>query len=116
MRALVSSTTSPHAELADVPDPHPDRNQALVEVKAFSLNRGETKRLASMKPGSVTGWDVAGTVRKPAADGSGPPQGARVVGLVRLGAWAELAAVNTDVLAELPLTHLREDFGLRMLS
>lgn len=102
MRALVSSTTSPHAELADVPDPHPDRNQALVEVKAFSLNRGETKRLASMEPGSVTGWDVAGIVREAAADGSGPPRGARVVGLVRLGAWAELAAVSTDVLAELP--------------
>jgi NADPH:quinone reductase len=102
MRALVSCTTSPHAELADVPDPHPDRNQALVEVKAFSLNRGETKRLASMEPGSVTGWDVAGIVREAAADGSGPPQGARVVGLVRLGAWAELAAVSTDVLAELP--------------
>ncbi len=29
----------------------------------------ETKRLASMKPGSVTGWDVAGVVRAPAADG-----------------------------------------------
>ncbi len=102
MRALVSCATFPHAELADVPDPHPDRNQALVEVKAFSLNRGETKRLASMEPGSVTGWDVAGIVREAAADGSGPPQGARVVGLVRLGAWAELAAVSTDVLAELP--------------
>jgi len=53
LRALVSSTTSLHAELVDAPDPHPDRNQALVEVKAFSLNRGETKRLASMKPGSA---------------------------------------------------------------
>jgi NADPH:quinone reductase len=50
-----------------------------------------------MEPGSVTGWDVAGIVREATADGSGPPQGARVVGLVRLGAWAELAAVSTDV-------------------
>jgi len=45
---------------------------------------------------------VAGVVRAPAADGSGPPAGARVVGLVPAGAWAELAAVSTDVLSELP--------------
>jgi NADPH:quinone reductase-like Zn-dependent oxidoreductase len=50
----------------------------------------------------VTGWDVAGVVREPAADGSGPALGARVVGLVNPGAWAELAAVSTEVLAQLP--------------
>ncbi len=104
MRALVSSATPPHAELADVPDPEPARNQALVAVSAFSLNRGETKRLATMDPGSVTGWDVAGVVHEAAADGSGPPQGTRVVGLVQAGAWAQLAAVDTSLLAELPQT------------
>jgi NADPH:quinone reductase len=102
VRALVAAADPPHAELADVPDPAPEPNEALVEVRAFSLNRGETRRLASLQPGSVTGWDVAGVVREAAAHGSGPPVGARVVGLVRSGAWAERAAVRADWLAELP--------------
>jgi len=101
MLALVSSSRPPHAELADVADPQPLPNQALVAVQAFSLNRGEARRLATSEPGTVTGWDLAGTVAQAASDGSGPPAGARVVGLVPAGAWAELAAVRTDWLAEL---------------
>jgi NADPH:quinone reductase-like Zn-dependent oxidoreductase len=102
MRALVSKQSAPYAEFAEVPDPLARHDQALVDVQAFSLNRGETRRLESLEPGTVTGWDLAGVVRQAAPDGSGPPAGARVVGLVSAGAWAELAAVETDWLAELP--------------
>jgi NADPH2:quinone reductase len=102
MRALVSSPTPPFALLAGVLEPEPQAHQALVEVRAFSLNRGETRRLQRMEAGSLAGWDLAGVVHRAAADGSGPAAGTRVVGLTQSGAWAELAAVRTDWLAQLP--------------
>src|SRR5450631_2379828 len=102
MRALVSRTTPPFAELADVDEPRPAPDEALVDVRACSLNRGESKRLATMAPGSRAGWDLAGVVRTAAADGSGPAAGARVVGYLNPGAWAERVAVPTVQLSELP--------------
>jgi NADPH:quinone reductase len=102
MRALVSNPQPPFADLSEVPDPEPSERQALVEVRAVSLNRGECRRLERTAPGMVTGWDLAGVVRQAAADGSGPATGARVVGLMQSGAWAQLAAVETELLAELP--------------
>jgi NADPH:quinone reductase-like Zn-dependent oxidoreductase len=42
-------------------------------------------------------------VRRPAADGTGPAEGSRVVGLSSPPAgWAELVAIDTELLAELP--------------
>jgi NADPH:quinone reductase len=102
MLALVAAP--PSAEIREVPDPQPERDEALVEVRAFSLNRGEVRRLADMQDGELTGWDVAGVVREAAADGSGPKEGARVVGMMGRGAWAQLANVPTSWLAELPET------------
>ncbi|MDP8967562.1 MAG: SDR family NAD(P)-dependent oxidoreductase, partial [Actinomycetota bacterium] len=102
MLALVVTEEAPHVALAEVPDPQPLPFQALVAVRAFSLNRGESRQLPERPRGQVPGWDVAGVVAQAAADGSGPPQGAPVVGIVRNGGWAQQAAVETQNLAELP--------------
>src|SRR5437667_9624071 len=88
--------------IRSVPEPTPDRGEAVVRVRAISLNRGEVRRSGMAAAGWRPGWDLAGEVERAAADGSGPRAGARVVGLLGEGAWAERVAVPTHALAELP--------------
>jgi NADPH2:quinone reductase len=85
-----------------VAEPVPDRGEAIVRVRAISLNRGEVRRSGMAAGGWRPGWDLAGEVERAASDGGGPRVGARVVGLLPEGAWAERVSVPTHALAELP--------------
>ncbi len=89
-------------ELREVDEPQPGPDQALVSVRAVSVNRGEARALHSAAPGWIPGSDVAGVVDAPAADGSGRPAGTPVLGLVPAGGWAERVAVSTRLMASLP--------------
>lgn len=103
MRAVLVDPSAPgHLRLQEAPAPVPLATQALVRVEAISLNLGEVRRARRSDPGTLLGWDLAGTVLAPAADGSGPSAGTRVVGIVRAGAWAECVAVESNCLAPLP--------------
>src|SRR5215470_15529725 len=102
-RAVVVDPAAPgRLVIQAVPAPVPDRSEAVVRVRAISLNRGEVRRSTMADAGWRPGWDLAGHVEKAAADGSGPKAGARVVGLLPEGAWAERVAVPTQALAALP--------------
>jgi NADPH:quinone reductase-like Zn-dependent oxidoreductase len=102
MLALRSTAVAPHLALPEVADPDPSPHEALVRVRASSLNRGEVLDLAAKPHDTAVGWDLAGVVQCAAEDGSGPVAGERVVGLVWRGAWAEVAAVPTSQLAVVP--------------
>lgn len=103
MKAIVIDHSAPaHFAFAERGEPDPAPDEAVVGVRAISLNLGELRYAQTKEAGSPTGWDLAGIVERPASDGSGPREGARVVGFLHSGAWAERAAVPTHALAELP--------------
>ena len=103
IRAVVVNPEAPgRLVLQRVSPPTPSSSEALVRVEAISLNRGEVRGASQSPAGSRPGWDLAGIVEQPAADGSGPGARTRVVGFVPGGAWAEWVAVPTRNLAPLP--------------
>jgi len=100
--ALVDPSAPGHLAITETPDPIPMSDQAVVQIKAISLNLGEVRRARRESAGAHLGWDLAGVVVQAAPDGSGPPEGSRIVGLVRSGSWAGRAAVDTRMMAVLP--------------
>jgi len=83
-------------------NPQPGASEALVAVRAFSVNRGELALLKARPEGWRPGQDVAGVVLDQAEDGTGPAAGSRVVGMVPQGGWSQFAAISTKRIAVLP--------------
>jgi NADPH2:quinone reductase len=114
MRALVTSPDKPYVRMAEVPEPTPDHDEAIVEVRAVSVNRGELVSLPNFwdvrvdgstmsEPlGSVPGYEMSGVVTQAAADGSGPAVGDRVAGFPARGTWAQYASCHTTLLGRIP--------------
>ena len=103
MNALVAAPGKPGGiEVRAVEEPAARPGEALIEMRAVSLNRGEVRALGTADDGWRPGWDVAGTVLEPADDGSGPDAGTRVVGLAGGAAWAQRVPVRTSLLAPIP--------------
>src|SRR5918911_114373 len=104
MRALVADpTASPALSLADVPEPSPGPGQLLLQMGATSVNRGEVRTAGKQPPGTVIGWDVAGTVAAVGEGVTGFDVGERVVALSPdAGAFAERVVVPAEWAAPLP--------------
>jgi NADPH2:quinone reductase len=86
----------------ELPDPSPGPHDTLIAVRAYAVNRGELSLLEQRADGWAPGQDVAGVVERAAADGSGPPEGARVVGVADGGGWSERVPVPSHRVAVLP--------------
>ncbi|OKH98144.1 alcohol dehydrogenase [Streptomyces sp. CB02923] len=103
MRALVVD----HGEagpvrFADVDEPVPSSDEALVEIRHIALNFGELNYVHQWPAGAVHGHDAAGVVVRAASDGSGPPEGTRVALGMSAHAWAERVAVGPASLGTVP--------------
>src|ERR1700756_3130334 len=110
MLAVVNTPNGPEpAAIREVAEPEPKPDEALVAVRAFSLNRGELRLFQARPEGWRPGQDISGVVVQPAANGSSPKAGDRVVALTDNGGWAERAAVPAHRMAVLSDNVLLEE-------
>lgn len=84
--------------MADVPEPVRADGEVVVEVAAYSVNRGETFLLEDPAPGWRPGKDVAGRVTV----GNGLAPGTSVVCHVPAFGWAERVVVAATHAVPLP--------------
>jgi NADPH:quinone reductase len=92
----------------DVPDPEPGPGEVLVRVRAVAVNWADLLMRAGRYPGApdppfIAGHELMGEVVGRGPGTTGPPDGARVFGVLeRAGASAELVAARADLVHVLP--------------
>jgi NADPH:quinone reductase-like Zn-dependent oxidoreductase len=100
LKALVNKGGGGMAvDLVEYPEPEPGPNEAVVEVEAVAVNRGELRLLKVRDQGWRPGQDVGGVLVEMAGDGSGPAPGTRVVAWPEQAGWAQRVAVPTTHVA-----------------
>jgi NADPH:quinone reductase len=103
MRGFITDPAAPGGlRLADdLAERQPGAGDCVIEVRAFSINYGETLLLRQRPDGWRPGQDVAGIVAGRAADGSGPAEGTRVAAYLDWEGWAERVPAPTRAVAAL---------------
>ena len=103
---MIGHITDPGADAGldrrEVPEPSPSPIDAVIEVRAYAINRGELNLLQQRPNGWMPGQDVAGVVVSAAEDGTGPKPGTRVVGAADQGGWSQRVIVPSYRVAAIP--------------
>lgn len=103
MGALIVDDAAPQRlRHSHIPSPAPTAHEALIETSAVSVNPTDLALLDAAPNRTVLGYEFSGIVLQPALDGTGPPAGARVAGMVMGGVWAQRVAVPSAQLAVVP--------------
>jgi NADPH:quinone reductase-like Zn-dependent oxidoreductase len=97
MQAVVGTPSgADRTEFREVGEPEPGPGEALLEIRAFAINRGELSLLKRRPDGWRPGQDVAGVVLR------GPHEGERVVANLEWEGWAQRAVAPASRMAVLP--------------
>ncbi len=105
---LVSRLGEPEVlEYKDLPDPVPESDQVLVEVRGASVNFADTKARSggyhlAKKPPFIPGLDVAGVVLEVGADVTEIKPGDKVIAFPVSGSYAEKAVASRELTFVIP--------------
>lgn len=86
----------------DVDEPVARHDEAIVQVTAVSVNRGEAVVLERPRADRRPGKDTAGTLIEPATNGTGPQLDYRVIGVYRFSRLRRAVTVPVKKLAPFP--------------
>lgn len=94
-------------KLAERPAPQPGEKELIVRVKAIGVNFADTMARVGVypsipKPPFVPGLEFAGVVDQIGSGVKGVRRGQRVMGLMKLGAYAEQVCVRPEQIVAIP--------------